>query len=169
MGNPKNTKPEGCVPTSSECVIWQGPDIPFMKLCKGDSISVVVAGVANKVCDILTMLSPNSYDTACLDISGCNPKNFTELLQYLIDEICTLKTSNTGVVTNDTIAQVEVGVASCLQGMAGATFLPIDEMVTILGRYVCSQTATITNLNSTISGLTNKISNLESQVAAITG
>ena len=49
---------EGCNPMSSNCVIWQGPDIPCIKLCKGDSISDITAKLAEELC---TLLEPVSY------------------------------------------------------------------------------------------------------------
>ena len=41
---------EGCNPMSSNCVLWQGPDIPCINLCKGDSISDITAKLAEELC-----------------------------------------------------------------------------------------------------------------------
>ena len=43
----------GCTPISSNCVIWQGPNISCLDLCTGDTISVVIATLAEKICDII--------------------------------------------------------------------------------------------------------------------
>ena len=44
----------GCDNISSNCVVWQGPDIACIDLCSGDTISEVTAKIATKVCDIIT-------------------------------------------------------------------------------------------------------------------
>ena len=43
---PLNLDNKPCSPISSNCVIWQGPDIPCIKLCTGDTVSDVVAKLA---------------------------------------------------------------------------------------------------------------------------
>ena len=59
----------GCNPISSNCVIWQGPDIPCIDLCKGDSISQVLAHLAEMMCSIQA-----SPDAACCDVSLLDPQ-----------------------------------------------------------------------------------------------
>lgn len=74
-------------PISSNSVIWQGPDIPCIKLCKGDTVSDVVAKLATELCAILETLDPNNYDVSCFNVA-CPPSTMEELIQLLIDEIC---------------------------------------------------------------------------------
>jgi hypothetical protein len=78
---------ENCSPVSSNCVVWQGPDIPFLDLCHGDSVTEVVFELATKVQEIITSLDPESYDLKCFD-SECPPASFEELLQAMIDRSC---------------------------------------------------------------------------------
>ena len=47
--NSSNTT-NGCDSISSNCVIWQGPDISCINLCNGDTISDVTAKLAELVC-----------------------------------------------------------------------------------------------------------------------
>ena len=42
----------GCNNISSNCVIWQGPDISCINLCNGDTVSDVVAALAEKLCEL---------------------------------------------------------------------------------------------------------------------
>ena len=63
----------GCNPISSNCVIWQGPDIPCINLCAGDSVSQVLAQMAHLLCD----LQP-SGDAACCDVSLLDPQCLTD-------------------------------------------------------------------------------------------
>ena len=90
MGKPINTKPSGCVTTSSNCVVWQGPDISFLDLCTGDTVSDVIVALADKVCLLLNYTDSNNYDVSELDLVT-PPVNYMELLQTIIDEIVALK------------------------------------------------------------------------------
>lgn len=88
---PLNLNKETCNPISSNCVVWQGPDIACIKLCKGDSVSDVVAKLATELCTILDTLDVQNYDLACFNITACGPQNFQQLIQFLIDQICALQ------------------------------------------------------------------------------
>lgn len=63
----------GCNPISSNCVIWQGPDIACINLCAGDSISQVLAQLAHMLCE----LQP-SGDAECCDVSLLDPQCLSE-------------------------------------------------------------------------------------------
>lgn len=82
---------DGCIKTSSNCVIWEGPDIPCLKLCNGDNITEVLYKLATKFCDTLVMLDPAQYDISCFNDVNCPPTNFTELFQLVIDHICAIE------------------------------------------------------------------------------
>jgi len=45
---PLNYSSENCDPISSNCVIWQGPDIDCIDLCKGDTVSEVIYKLATE-------------------------------------------------------------------------------------------------------------------------
>ena len=114
--NSSNTN--GCNPISSNCVIWQGPDIPCLELCNGATVSDVVALLAEQICNTLgvpmradddggnpiTVVSTPAGNTTItntvnVDISsivqkcisadnGRNAESIQELLQWMIDRIC---------------------------------------------------------------------------------
>lgn len=84
-------KKDNCTPISSNCVVWQGPDIPCIKLCKGDSITDVVYNFAMSYCDLLQQLDPSKYDLSCLNDSSCPPESFHALIQLLIEKICDIE------------------------------------------------------------------------------
>ena len=81
-------KNNNCTPTSSNCIVWQGPNIPCINLCKGDSITDVVYKLATDYCDLLSNLDPSIYDLSCLNDASCPPKNIQQLVQLLINKIC---------------------------------------------------------------------------------
>ena len=49
-----NNKSTPCSVVSSNCVSWQGPNIPCIGLCKGDTVTDVVAKLGELVCEINT-------------------------------------------------------------------------------------------------------------------
>jgi hypothetical protein len=87
---PLNLDTKPCSPISSNCIVWQGPDIPCIKLCNGDTISDVVAALATELCNLLDSLDPGSYDLTCLT-TGRVPANTQELIQLLINKICSIQ------------------------------------------------------------------------------
>ena len=88
---PLNLDNSPCTPTSSNCVIWSGPDLDCIKLCTGDTISDVVAKLATELCTILDTLNVSNYDLACLNLNTCAPSDFEQLIQLLIDKVCALE------------------------------------------------------------------------------
>lgn len=96
MINKNNASKNGCAKQSSNCVIWEGPSIPCLTLCKGDSITEVTYQLATKICDFFATLEPSTFDLQCLelpcfDINSCGPQDFHQLIQVLVDQICELK------------------------------------------------------------------------------
>lgn len=89
-----------CIETSSNCVTWQGPDIPCIGLCEGDSITDVIYKLASEFCDLQEMLGIDNFDLSCITIPEGSPygspTNIEELLGLMIDKLCELQ-STTGV------------------------------------------------------------------------
>lgn len=86
----KNNSP--CDPVSSNCVIWQGPDLPCVDICTGDSISAVIAGL----CDQLVVLQEccasggGSIDITNINqttLEGGPATTIDQLIQLIIDNI----------------------------------------------------------------------------------
>lgn len=73
---------------SSNCVIWQGPKIECLDLCRGDNITEVVYKFALSYCELLDQLDVTTYDLGCLDAPDCEITNIHDLIQALIDKIC---------------------------------------------------------------------------------
>ena len=79
MGKPTNTKNNGCAVTTSNCVVWQGPDLCCINLCEGDSISEVIDALAKKICALFEILDPAVYDVSAF-LSGACPPSKTRAL-----------------------------------------------------------------------------------------
>jgi len=83
-----NDKKKGCITTSSECVIWQGPSIECIDLCTGDSISTVVATLANELCALLNSMNVDA-DIDCIAnfIDENDDIDWTETNQAALEHI----------------------------------------------------------------------------------
>src|SRR6056297_4012148 len=141
---PINENNSGCDPISSKCVIWQGPDIECLNLCKGDSVSDVVYKMADELCNILDVLNIDSYDLSCLELNECGPENYVELMQLLIGKICDINNIDSGSSSPDSsdVLQTEVPVCEEFywenpQGDT-MTHMTIQNYVLAIGNKVCS-------------------------------
>lgn len=166
---PLNYSDPGCNPVSSNCVIWQGPDIPCINLCKGDSISEVINKLAIELCNIMDMMNVTNYDLECLNLSGCGPTNFQQLIQVLINQICVLQASGANTKQISSTASGLVDMASCYYytNPLGDTVTKVttEEYAIILGNRICSILTQITTINSTLASYNTRLIALETAPA----
>jgi len=168
---PLNYDNSPCSPISSNCVIWQGPDIPCIKLCTGDTISDVVFKLATELCTVLDTLNVTNYDLTCFNLTACGPNDFQALIQFLIDRICALQTEITNVsdpatspVVNTTKSDQLVTVASCFV-VGGVTVMTVSEYAQAIGEKVCSLISQISVINNNLTNLDIRVTALESAPA----
>lgn len=164
---PINADEKGCNPISSDCVIWQGPDIECIKLCKGDSVSTVVAKLATELCNLIDQFDIDAYDLDCLNLGDCGPKNFQDLIQLLIERICALEgieppTPEEGI---SGCPDCVVNIAECFyyqnpQGDTETTMQLID-YVTAIGNSVCTLIGQINTINQILENHEGRIEALE--------
>ena len=158
---PLNLDNSPCSPTSSNCVIWQGPDLACIKLCKGDTVSDVVAKLATELCTILDQLNVNNYDLTCFNSSACPPVDFQALIQFLIDHICALEgvSPNTNPSTS-TCPDCVVSIAPCFI-IGSQTTMQLTDYVQMIGERVCDLITTIDGLQIQIDNIDNRVTVLE--------
>ncbi len=170
---PTNYKKEGCDEfKSSNCVIWDGPDIDCIKLCKGDSISDVTYKLAVELCKIMDMLKVSNYDLSCLDIQACAPTTFQELIQLIITKLCeALAASTGGTASRSSISSNStVTIAQCFQYPNPAngdmvTTLAISDYAQLIGIKVCALVSTYTTVKKQIENHESRIVVLEKKPA----
>ena len=167
---PLNYDNSPCSPISSNCVIWQGPNIPCIKLCTGDTISDVIEKLATELCTVLDTLNVTNYDLSCFNLTACAPNDFQALIQFLIEQICALQTEVTILsdpatspvnTTKSTSADTLVTVAPCFV-IGTTTVMTVSEYAIAIGNKVCSLVTQIATIN-------NDIINLDIRVAALEG
>ena len=166
---PLNYDNSPCSPISSNCVIWQGPNIPCIKLCTGDTISDVIEKLATELCTVLDTLNVTNYDLSCFNLVACDPNDFQALIQFLIEQICALQTEVTILsdpatspvgTTKSTSTDTLVTVADCFI-VGGVTVMTVAEYAIAIGNKVCSIIDQITIINAQIIDLEIRVTTLE--------
>ena len=167
---PLNYDNSPCSPISSNCVIWQGPDIPCIKLCAGDTISDVIFKLATELCTVLDTLNVNNYDLSCFNLTACGPNDFQALIQFLIEQICATETE---VVILSDPATSPVGpsksigpdtlvtVADCFV-IGRDTVMTVAEYAIAIGEKVCELVNQIDTINSQLLIIDSRLTALES-------
>lgn len=159
---PVNSEELGCSPTSSNCVIWQGPDIDCLDLCKGDTVSTVFFKLACLVCTLKDQLNVDTYEFSCLDVATCDiPHSHREFMELLVSRICALETLIGAGGDPDPVAEQIVTVAACFSATLGPT-TTLTNYVTAIGQKVCEQDITIQNQQVAIQQLIARVTVLES-------
>jgi hypothetical protein len=160
--NTSNKDTQACIPISSNCIVWQGPDIPCINLCSGDSITEVVYKLATKLCEMADqVIDLSALDLTCLNPSY-EPTTQTELIELLISKIC----EALGCCNNDggIIPGVNYyNLPPCLQYTENdqvITQLPLPDYLIYLATQICD---VITSIND----LTTRVTSLEIAVAAL--
>lgn len=161
---PLNLDNRPCSPISSNCVIWQGPDIPCINLCSGDTVSDIVAKLAEELCTILDQLNVSNYDLSCLSLASCPPKDFQALIQLLINKVCSANNiSVDDTRTTGTCPDCIVSVASCfVQGTQ--TTMQLLDYVQMIANKVCAQVTQITNIQNELITVNETLVDLQEQI-----
>lgn len=138
---PLNFDNSPCSPTSSNCVIWGGPDLACINVCKGDSVTDVVAKLATELCTLLDTFNISAYDISCFNLVNCAPQTFTDLINFLIVKICELEnvpsTPSTPGDSTGCPTDCIVTVASCFV-VGTATTMTLTEYAIAIGEKICA-------------------------------
>lgn len=174
----------GCDNISSNCVVWQGPDIACIDLCTGDTITDVTAKLATKVCDLITDgvdANPDltGLDLTCLNIQGQTPTTLVPVLQEMVNKICT-NSSGTGISTSNDTKRSEttnslpiMTLPACLQyddkNGNPVTQLRLDLFASLIANQVCTNLQSIQIINTTLSSYNDRLNTLEACVLPCSG
>lgn len=181
----------GCDNISSNCVIWQGPDIACIDLCNGDTISEVTKKIGDKVCQIITdgvTANPNltGLDLSCLNIQGTTPTTLVPVLQAMVTQICQNATgggfpaqpskSSSSSTSARSIVQADLPIMTlpaCMQYNDAngnpVTELRLDAFATLIANQVCTNLASINTINTTLTSYATRLDVLEACVLPCSG
>jgi hypothetical protein len=162
-----NYSSSGCSEISSNCVIWQGPNIPCLSLCKGDTVSEVVAKLGEQLCDVLTdcCIDIATLNLACLSL-GSTPTSSTALIQALVTKICSLQ-SQISAISVPAAANLTCSVAACLQAAAGGATLGVVSYAQLLGTRLCTLESTVTTLQGSVVSNGNSITSINNTLGTL--
>lgn len=161
-----NNKSTPCSVISSNCVSWQGPDIPCIGLCKGDTVTDVVTKLGELLCDIDTRAAEVSVNIACLGGGDFVYTNYNDLIQFIVTKLCDLYTIVDDIVIPSPISLI-CDVAPCLQAEAGSTTLGVVEYAELIGTEFCDLETTVTNLSSVVSSNSTSIVNINNTLITL--
>lgn len=167
-----NTEKDNCSPVSSNCVIWQGPDLVCLSLCKGDTVSDVVYKIASELCEIQAATDVSLVDFDCLLTDCANDpdpeQNIAAILQLLIDNVCCTTNNLTQgqaelfARTSNLYEEPSLPLPSCLQYVDVATGLTVTELV--LSQYVTHLAQEFCSAVNIINLQTGQIANHETRI-----
>lgn len=154
-----------CLPTSSVCVKWEGPTIPCITICKGESIEQVIVDLASIVCTTKDSIDISSLNFSCLVPNGqSNPTTIKQLLQLLITKSCQTSTVDPGTGGGDVNLPV-LDLPPCLQYQDAQlniiTSLGLDEYAEHLATSLCDVIDDVSNINQQIININSTISTLQ--------
>lgn len=174
-----NTADQGCTPVSSNCVVWQGPNIPCINLCTGDTVSTVVYKVATDLCTIKSSLDLTNLDLSCL-VQFCTTvgpapttKTLSAVLDFIIKKVCCLNTTiqaGGGIGGGGGGAVEDLALPQCLQYQSAGqtvTELSNDAYTLHLGSQFCVLKGVVDNHTSTLASHNLKIAALEARPLAV--
>lgn len=167
MGLPSNTSDKkGCGnPTTTECVIWQGENIPCLGIERGQTISTVVETIAKEFCLFKKEFNLDSLDLKCI-VDYClicpqPEKTLTNILQLLINKVCDIQDIINDINSTTTTDANIIRLASCFQYVTPSgdlvVDLPHEEYTRLIASKVCSLSSSITSIQNSIDDLDNQI------------
>lgn len=175
--NSSNTT-NGCDSISSNCVIWQGPDISCINLCNGDTISDVTAKLAELVCSLIedgVASNPNltGLDMSCLNIPGTTPTTLVPVLQQMINAICEKNTpaAPTPEQVKSSLPMMTLPACLVYDDSSGnpVTQLRLDNFTLLIANKVCDILVAIVYIETTLNNYNTRLTVLEACVLPCSG
>tara|TARA_R110001606_G_scaffold72865_1_gene167925 strand:+ start:2368 stop:5913 length:3546 start_codon:yes stop_codon:yes gene_type:complete len=165
----KSNTTNGCDSTSSNCVVWQGPNLSCVDVCTGDTISDIVAKLCETIESTTTEAAGVNIDTInqlCLETTYGTANTIQELTQNIITELCSQNSAS-----SDPCSCV-IPLPVCLQytDEQGNTVvsLPLHDATTntgyatYLANTICTNISAINQINNTITSVESRVATLES-------
>tara|TARA_R110000787_G_scaffold286387_1_gene404575 strand:+ start:191 stop:3760 length:3570 start_codon:yes stop_codon:yes gene_type:complete len=165
----KSNTTNGCDNTSSNCVVWQGPNLPCVDVCTGDTISDVIAKLCESIVGAVTAAPGVNIDTInqlCIETNQGRSNTIQELIQNIINEVCD---HNSSAV--DPCSCV-IPLPKCLQYRNeqgnDVVSLPLydgktgESYAVYLANKICNNISSINGLQNDLNALDGRVTSLES-------
>lgn len=155
--------------TPTNCVIWNGVNIPCLGLCKGDSVSDIVVKLATKICELAAPTDLSSLSLQCVyDIIASQEtgsRTLLSVLSLMASAECTLNAAIIALtlrVNNLSITSFIVDRKCFRQLDSAGNELPYTLNSTIEDLIIeaCNNKSTVAALSGTVINLKNQVDNL---------
>lgn len=164
-----------CNPTSSNCVSWEGPDLPCISLCRGDSITDAVYKAAVVLCGVKDDLDLSDLDLQNLfEVCSACPepeKTLQNILQLLINKVKTLEELIDELDGGGDSDEVIIRIASCFRTDDGSgdvvTELKHSDYTKAIGLQVCSVLTDLAGFSTRLDSLEEDVDDLKDRVQVL--
>ncbi len=164
-----------CNPTSSNCVSWEGPDLPCISLCRGDSITDAVYKAAVVLCQVKDDLDLSDLDLQNLfEVCSACPepeKTLQNILQLLINKVKTLEELIDELDGGGDSDEVIIRIASCFRTDDGSgdvvTELKHSDYTKAIGLQVCSVLTDLAGFSTRLDSLEEDVDDLKDRVQVL--
>ena len=169
---------DGCAQVGAACVIWDGPDIPCLHICHGDSVQKIVYELGKQHCELAASLDMTSLNLSCLVESclGCPNPSYTikSVLQLLINKVCSLEDliGTGGSTSGGTLTLPTLNLPQCLQYTQNGSLvvsLEMDDYLTLLANKYCETKTLVAEHELRLDTAETDINLLQQQITQIAG
>jgi hypothetical protein len=150
-------------------VIWQGPNLPCINLCTGDSVSDVIYRLADEICKIKDNFNLTDVDLECI-LTICQPtpepaKTIGNILNLIINKVCCLS-DIVNAIDPSLPAEIEVQLASCFKPYLNPQGIPLNSLphsqyTYLIGVKLCETITTVNTHTTQIAGLQTAVTTLQ--------
>lgn len=153
---------------STNCVTYQGADIPCLGICKGSNLSVVEMAIANRLCELSDLTDATIITVPACIIAAWNAgqedKTILNLLQFALDQICVLQAEIT-VLQTPVEPKVTLDYACCSTNSCVTTgkvtlSVALQNIITC----ICGLKSEVSTLESTVQSLQSEVIILNAQI-----
>jgi len=178
--NSKSNKAAACEAVSSNCVVWQGPDLTCVDVCQGDSISDVIAAMCEQLvtcCEAAGIKTFNLNNINQSSLSGGPATTHEGLIQIMIDNMNSNKSGNGSTnaqrqaeETGDCAATLAcvVPVDPSLRTEKSGSQMTLGLYLGFLATRISQNITAITTLNTGQSSNQQRITSLEAKATYVT-
>lgn len=156
--------------TNSSCVIWDGPDIKCLDLCRGDTVTDVVYKAGKTLCELLDKFNISLLDFECYVNENPKPQDIQQLLQWFITKLCELKQEIDSKDLNIDCNYVKNNIYSCninfslcdRNGNSQSYVLPLysetsSSFISLLSDLICVIRGDINDIKQDIANINTQI------------
>ena len=158
----------GCEAISSNCVVWQGPDLTCVDVCHGDTISNVIAALCEQLVVCCEEASINAFDIDVINqttLEGGPATTLETLIQLIINNIGGSTSSGHGDFGCSDVMACSISVLECLRKFTTGeiTVMTLSDYIQFLASLICDIQDEIALLQAQINGNEQRITALEGQ------